>query len=315
VDRDDLTPAQRRLLEELLAIDEPRPEPEPGLADRLRRLIEESIGGAAAAVPPGERLRLHKSALAALACDGRYLDLVEAPFAWEVPMVRGKLAHRAVELDWRTGREHDPAELVGRAWSDLAMESGLGEFLGGLDAMTAGMLRSDAEQFLTEIRDVWPPIPSTWSPRFEQAVVARFRNGAIEVRGKTDLTIGRIRADRRQMVVIDMKTGWRRPQEERQDLRLYGLLLTLKHGVEPYRLATYYLAEGAWDAEDVTPEVLESAARRVADSVKRAAGLRFRRPADDELRLVPGAYCRWCGRAPSCPAYDPDGEAELRDAL
>jgi hypothetical protein len=311
---EDLTPAQRRLLEELLAVDAPRPPPEAGLAARLRTSIETAVAPALDLVPSGERLRLNKSALSALSCDGRYIDLVERPFSWEVPMVRGKLAHRAVEVDWRTGRAHEPSELVDRAWSDLALETDLGEFLAGLDAMTAGMLRSDAEQILTEMRDVWPAIPSRWSPRFEQPVAATFADGAIEVRGKTDLTIGRARPDRRQVVVVDLKTGWRRPQQERQDLRLYALLLTLKVGVEPFRLATYYLAEGAWDMEDVSPETLEAAARRVVDGVIRAARLRYARPSDDALRLVAGAYCRWCGRAPGCPAYDPEGVADLLEA-
>jgi hypothetical protein len=82
VERDQLTPAQRRLLEELLQIDAPRPQPEPGLSEHLRGLVERAVAPAAEVIPPGETLRLHKAALSALSCDGRYLDLVDQPFAF-----------------------------------------------------------------------------------------------------------------------------------------------------------------------------------------------------------------------------------------
>jgi hypothetical protein len=306
VDRGRLTPAQRRLLEELLAIDEPRPEVDLELAGRLRDLVETRAAPALDLLPDGETLGLNKSQLAALACDGRFLDLDEGEFAWAVPMVHGKLAHRAVELDWRSGREQDPSWLVERAWAELAEEGDLGEFLDGLDPVDRGELRSGAAELVTEVRDLWPPVPTTWSPRLETPLSVTFAGGRIRVRGKTDLTIGRVRADQRQMIIVDLKSGWRRPDQERQDLRLYGLLATIKYGVAPFRLATYYLSEGAWDVEEVTPAILEGAAQRVADGAVRAARLRYARPADADLELVTGRYCRWCGRAETCPAYAAD---------
>lgn len=309
MDRDALTPAQRRLLEELLAVDDPRPEVDGSLATALRSELEERIAPAVDIVPEGERLVLHKTALNALTCEGRYLDLVDSTFSWEVPIVRGKLAHRAIELDWRSQRTQDPQHLVTTAWEELATERGLADFLAGLDPVTAAELRTAAEHLLTDIRDVWPPIPSTWTPRLEGAVAATLAEGRVQLRGKTDLTVGRVHPDRRQVIVVDLKTGWRRPQLDRQDLRVYALLLTLKHGVAPYRLATYYITEGAWDLEDVTEDVLRSAVLRVSDAVVRAARLTYHRPEDAQLRLVPGAHCRWCGRAPSCPS------AQLGDEL
>lgn len=306
MDRDTLTPAQRRLLEELLAVDEPRPEVDLGLAARLRELVERRAAPALDLIPDGEVLGLNKSQLAALACDGRFIDMEEGEFAWAVPMVRGKLAHRAIELDWRSHRTQDPAHLVERAWAELAEERGLGEFLDALEAVECGELRSAAEELLTEIRDLWPPIPSRWAPRLETPLSATFADGRIRIRGKTDLSIGSVSAEQRQQIIVDLKSGWRRPDQERQDLRLYGLLATIKYGVAPFRLATYYVAEGAWDVEDVTPDLLEGAAQRVGDGVVRAARLRYARPPDGDLVLTTGRYCRWCGRAPTCPAYAAD---------
>lgn len=303
MDHGGCTPAQERLLRELLAVDEPRPPADHELAGRLRDLIETGIAGSVAAIPDGEQLRLHKSALSALACDGRYLDQESTPFTWSIPVFRGKLAHRAVELDWRSDRELVPEALVERAWDELTDELGVGPFLAGLDALDVAALRSEAEHLVTDVRDTWPAIPAAWSPRTERSVAATFGRGAVQVRGTTDLTIGRVSGTQRQMVVVDLKTGWRRPQQDRRDLRLYALLLTLKYRVAPFRVASYYVTEGAWDVEDVTDDTLEAAARQVVDGVQRAVVLRWDRPPEADLRLVPGAYCRWCTRADRCPAY------------
>lgn len=297
------TPAQSRLLEELLAVGAARPPADLALAPRLRDRIERDIAPAVQHIPDGERLTLHKSALAALACDGRYLDHVAEVFSWSVPAFRGKLAHRAIELDWRSGRRLAPDRVVEHAWGELLDEPGSAAFLGTLPALDAAVLRTDAEHLVTEMRDVWPVIPSTWSPRTERRLGATFADGAVHIRGTTDLTIGRVTAGRRQVIVVDLKTGWRRAQQDRRDLRLYALLLTLKHGVAPFRVATYYVTEGAWDTEDVTEDTLETAVRQVVDGVHRAVALRFPGPGGSELRLEPGAYCRWCARAPECPAF------------
>lgn len=302
LDRDRLTPGQRRLLEELLAVDAPRPPVEPGLAPRLRRRVEEGIAPALELIPDGEVLRLNKTALAALSCDGRFLEHRDAAFAWRPEMFRGKLAHRAIELDWQTDRRHPPDLLVERAWLDLTLDHGSEQFLATLDPMEVRVLRREAEQIASDFRDTWPPIPSVWGARLEMPVAATFGDGVVQVRGKTDLTLGRVRPDRRQMIVVDLKTGWRRPLPDRQDLRLYALLLTLKHGVAPFRLATYYVSESAWDVEDVSVEVLEAAVRQLVDGVVAAARLVFARPPESELRLRPGAYCSWCPRAGRCPA-------------
>lgn len=303
MDLDGYPPAQARVLRELLAVDEPRPSADLALADRLRARIGTAIADAVALVPEGEQIRLHKSSLAALACDGRYLDQQATPFSWSVPVLRGKLAHRAIELDWRSDRRFTARRLVDRAWQELSDELRAGAFLDALDPLAAAVLRSEAQELVIDLRETWPPIPEGWSPRTERPVAVTLGGGAVQIRGTPDLTIGRIDRHQRQVIVVDLKTGWRRPTQDRQALRLYALLLTLKHGVAPFRVASYYVTEGAWDVEEVDETRLEAAARQVVDGVRRAATLHYRRPDADELRLVPGAYCRWCHRADRCPAY------------
>lgn len=295
------TPAQQRVLDELLAVGAPRPVPDADLPGRLRERLEEGLAEAAELVPPGQQLVLNKSRLAALACDGRYLDLLEGDFAWTVEMVRGKLAHLAIDLDWFTGRDGDPGELVSRAWADLAGRSpSLATFLAGLDAIDAATLHHEALSLVTEFRDLWPVLPRSSATRLEVSVAASFASRRIQVRGRPDLILGTARRDRAEVIVIDLKTGWRRPLRDRQDLRLYALLLTLKYGVAPFRVGTYYVTEGAWDVEDVTEPMLEAAVRHVIAGAERAARLTYDPP--DDLQLVPGGHCRWCSRASDCPA-------------
>jgi len=303
VDLDALNPAQRRLVEELLQIDVPRPTGDRTLPVRIRERIESGIAGVLGAIPTGAVVSLAKSRLDALGCEGRFLDLLDSPFAWTVPIARGKLAHRAIEVDWATERGRTPREVVAGAWDRFLDGDPMGEFLTGLGWVEAADLRSATEQFVSEFRDLWPLIPSEWSPRLEPAVSQSFGGGAVSVTGRPDIVLGRVMATRSTMLVIDLKSGNRYPERERQDLRLYGLLLALRYGLAPFRWATYYLNEGAWDVEDVGDgAVLMSAADRVVDGVNRAVRLLYHRPVDAELVLVGGAHCRWCGRAPTCPA-------------
>lgn len=295
------TPAQQRVLDELLAVGAPRPVPDATLAGRLREHLEAELAPVAERIPAGEQLVLNKSRLAALVCDGRYLDLLEGDFAWTVEMVRGKLAHLAIDLDWFTGRDGDAHELVSRAWADLAARSpSLATFLAELHPVDAAALHHEAVSLVTEFRDLWPALPRSWATRLEASVAASFAGRRIQVRGRPDLILGTARRDRTEVIVIDLKTGWRRPQRDRHDLRLYALLLTLKYGIAPFRVGTYYVTEGAWDVEAVTESTLEAAVRQVVDGAAHAARLSY--GDRQQLDLVPGGHCRWCSLAPECPA-------------
>jgi hypothetical protein len=76
------------------------------------------------------------------------------------------------------------------------------------------------------------------------------------------------------------------------------LLLALRFGVPPYRVATLYLDSGEWQAEDVEPRMLERAAERVIEAVRATSASANGRP----LPLSPGPYCTWCPRADTCPS-------------
>lgn len=306
------TPAHQRLVEDLLAWNAPRPVGDPALRDQLHADLVAGLAPLADRIPPGQRLFLGKSSLGALVCDGRYLDQEDSPFEWSPQLAGGKLAHRAIELDQAARREVGPDEVVDHAWVEyVTAGDSFADWLNRLDRVGASALRHTAEQRVTDFRDTWPVLPPSAHLRLEHRIEATFLDGRIIVRGTPDLTLGGVRDDRCRMLLVDLKTGQRNPMSERQDLRLYALLATLKYGLAPFRWATYYVSEGAWDHEDLDDGLLHAAVRRVVDAATQAARLRFHRPAEADLRLVGGAWCRYCGRRETCPAVpeDPYGES------
>jgi hypothetical protein len=304
VDRAELNPAQRNVLEGLLAVDEARLPHDAALVDRVRGLLTEATRRAAEIVPPGGRgLYVNKSALDALSCDGRYLDRIDSPFHWSPEMVRGTLAHEGIAVDLAGDRRRDPEDVVRLAWERFAASGRpAGDFLGTLDGVRADALRAQALAILTEFRELFPPLPAAWHPRVEPELRVALHRRRLVLLGKPDLLVGRATVDRRRMLIVDLKTGQRRPARDRADLAFYALLATLKYGVVPFRVATFYLAEGDWDHADVDRTLLEAAVGDVAGKVEIAARLEHRRPPERELRLVPGPACTWCARADGCPA-------------
>lgn len=298
---DTLTPPQRRAYDELLAVDVRRPPADRALVERIRALLVERTAAVPAARPPGRRgLRLNKTALDALNCDGRYLDFRDGPFSWSLPAAVGTLAHRAITLDQSGRRTSDVPGLVQRAWRNFADRGErFAEHLATLGGDEAEALRAEAAARVVEFRECFPLLPPAWAVRLEPQFTVRLHDGALELLGKPDLVLGRLHPAERRLLLVDLKTG-RRNQRDRADMRFYALLAALKYGCAPFRVATYYLDEADWDAEDVEADTLEAAARGVADKALAAARLEWSPGA--ELHLVAGPACRWCGRAPSCPA-------------
>ena len=295
------TPTQQRAWDHLLAVDQPRPTPDPTWPDPLRARLEVAARHAVDELPPEVTLRLNKSALDALNCDGRYLDLRSRPFEWSPRLLLGKLAHRAIELDHAGGFRRPVRDLVEHAWMETATDRGsAASFVAELGGVAADGLRGAVSQRVISFRESFPNLPSTAEVRAEKPYLIRLADGRVELRGVPDLVLGRALATERRVLLVDLKTGSRGPHHL-YDMRFYALLATLATGIAPFRVATYYLDEAAWEHEDITFDHLEAAVRTVATKVVRAGEL-SRQPVDEQLRLVPGPACGWCRRASSCPA-------------
>jgi hypothetical protein len=68
--------------------------------------------------------------------------------------------------------------------------------------------------------------------------------------------------------LIEVKSG-RARIEDREDLRFYALLETLRSGAAPFRVATFYTRTGQVITEDVDDGLLTSSVQRVLAAISR----------------------------------------------
>jgi hypothetical protein len=123
------------------------------------------------------------------------------------------------------------------------------------------------------------------------------------MKGKVDLTLGFPRGTTPMKVLIDLKTGGP-AAHHLDDLRFYALLETMRLGVPPARLVTYYLDQGLGRAETVTEGLLAAALARTVDGIEVLLDLR---PGGRDPQLRAGPACRWCPLLGDCD----DGSAHI----
>jgi len=301
-----LTDPQRRTLEQLIG-GGARPVFASDLTQRLRDRIESAVRGldlSAQLWLGKERLHDHDR------CEGLLQSQLEgegAAFAHSAKTAGGVLAHRAVEVDMASRELLDAqgaAEIAARRL--LAREERFADHWSVLATTEQDEALMEAARRLTLLRASFPPIRDlrrALAPVSELRVRAELLGGDLVVSGQIDLVLGLadpaqpMRATR---LAIDFKTGDARP-EHVEDNRFYALLLTLRFGVPPYRVASYFLESGTWQAEDVTEQTLVPAAARVIAAARAATAVRTGRPA----ALTPGRWCAWCPRARACPVAEP----------
>ena len=296
-----MTSAQRRTLEKLIGVGE-RPTFPADLAQRLRDRIEEAVR----ASELGASLWLGKSNLADLGrCPGLF-DSVRAgergPFAFSARFAAGRLAHKAIELEVAGREDRDLHGLVVASTERLREDDGFRAYWDGLDDLRRDEALMESAKTLELFRSTMPPLRAMrreLSPSTEWHVRAELLGGALVLSGTLDLVVGAsssLEPGRATRLAIDLKTGRAWP-EHAEDMRFYALLLALRFGVPPYRVATLYLDSGEWQAEDVDERVLAHAADRVIEAVRAAVASDGGRP----LPLRTGPFCRWCPRSATCP--------------
>lgn len=288
-----LSPLQQKTLALLRRGDEPVVFPSE-FVDAVRADMEAAFAGFAERLGD-ETVYMSKHRLSTvLGCEAQYL--ADEGFAWSIQSAVGQVAHRAIQLmvNWRG--EPLPGHLVDEALARVVDDdTSLGDWVGGLTEADLADLRGMAVDKVIKFQECFPPLVPAFAPAVESSV--RWPNdGPIVLAGKVDLTIGRPHGAESRKVIVDLKTG-RVAAKHRDDLRFYALIETLRSGVPPRKLASFYLDSGEPVVEDVAESTLLAAARRTLDAVN----------ADVELRVEgrppvkrPGFSCRWCQLAHEC---------------
>jgi len=303
----DLNPAQREVLDQLGALPGDRPVFPEGLRHHLRAALETAAEPHLDDLPDSEDLFVNKHRLAMVhGCEARFLAEETSPFEWRVPLARGTIVHKAVELSVNWRREKEPAILVDEALSRFEADSGdFGHWLRGCSEADRAELRSEAIDAVSKFIECWPDLKPAWRPVTESRVRAELCNNRLILGGKVDLSLGVAEGHRAGKVIIDLKTGGFVPVH-REDLRFYALVETLRIGVPPRLIASYYLDQAHFVPEEVVEDTLTATIARVADGVGRLMALLHRA---EEPNKLPGPACRWCPLLETCD----QGLAHLAD--
>jgi hypothetical protein len=308
----ELNPAQRDVLEQLGASRDERPRFDAVLRHELRRALDDGLAPLVdrlddrPGVRPGDTMFVSKHRLGrVMGCERRFLAEEDEEFAWSVPLARGTVAHKAIELSIHWRREPEPLVLVDEAISRLGEGiDGLADWLQGATEVERAELRAEANDRVVKFLECFPPLKPGWRPATESRLRLEIHDRFV-LSGKVDLALGQAEGDRAGKVLIDLKTGGFSPQHL-DDLRFYALIESIRLGTPPRRLATYYLDQGRFLPEDVTENLLFSTVGRVVDGIGRILDLETgARPA----RIATGPACRWCPALHDCE----EGQRHLRD--
>jgi hypothetical protein len=312
----ELTPTQARARAELLDVGGARPEFDHLLAGRLREELEAKAAATLAAAqapgspggPPWRRdtdrpvLTISKRNLAQVhQCERLLMTEQGQRFVWTAATACGAVVHKAIELSTHVRERFPPGELVALAVDRLVDDDqGPAPWLQTASEGEQAELRSRAVDAVTKFDDSFPPISLAWRPRVESRLKTYLADGRVELSGKVDLALGRAKATptgaEARTLIVDLKTGGHGPHYA-ADLRFYALLETLRVGVPPFRLASFYLDSGDWQQEDVDEDMLWATARRTTDGLDRLSALRLTGKSPTE---TPGPQCRWCPAHGEC---------------
>jgi hypothetical protein len=300
-----LTGPQRQTLEQLIGTGD-RPVFPTDLAQRLRDRFVDAVRE----LDPEEPLWLGKERLNdATRCEGTFVSKVLGegpPFEHNASTAAGVLLHKAIEVEVGSRDALDPHAVAAVAADRLVdREERFAEFWRERSAPEQDDLLMEVVRKLILFQGSFPPLRELrreLAPATEVGMRAELLGGALVLSGKIDLLLGapdRLEPARATRLAIDLKSGSAYP-EFVEDNRFYGLLLTLRFGVPPYRVASLFLEGGTWQPEDISEEVLFHAADRVIAAARASMALRAGR----EPSLTPGPWCSWCPRSATCPVAD-----------
>lgn len=298
--RTELNPAQQQVLDLLGAPLGERPSFDAALRHELRDELEEGLAHLKGDLDPDDPFFVSKHKLGSVhGCEVRMLAEEDAGFEWSVPTARGTVAHKAIELSVNWRGEPTPTELVDEAIARLSNDGNtLADFLQRASEVDRVELRGEALDRVAKFLESFPPLNARWRPVTESRARVDLLDGRLVLQGKVDLSLGRSQGTTAGKVLIDLKTGGFAPVHL-DDLRFYALLETIRLGVPPRLVATYYLDSGDPKVEPVTVGLLRATVARVVDGCERLVGLAH---GTVEPALRVGPSCRWCVALAGCEA-------------
>jgi hypothetical protein len=218
-------------------------------------------------------------------------------FVPTIPTARGTISHKAIELGIHWSHEPLPLELVDEAIARITNgDHWLTRFLQACTEAERAELRGSSGDRVAKFFECFPRLLPKWRPVTESSQYVNLLGDRVSLRGKVDLTLGTPRGNQAGKVVIDLKSGNPNPAH-RDDLRFYALLDTLRLGVPPRLVASFYLDAARAETEAVTPDLLRSTVARTVDGAVQLTELRTgtRVPVH-----IAGFACRWCVHLPAC---------------
>ncbi len=169
-----MTPAQQRVVDDLMAFTLPRPTFDPAVAGGLRRRMEEALAPVADGV--GGLLRVTKHDLSNVHTCEAYYRVEKDAFTWGPRNAYGAVAHRAVRLSVTLRDDPAPLDLVDMAIDASVADDqggGLGPYLAGAPAVELAELRAQANDVVVQFLECFPPLRREWRPRTDTPILVK----------------------------------------------------------------------------------------------------------------------------------------------
>jgi len=289
-------PAGPALLDRLRVTGRARPVPDPELVADLRSHLGLDVG-TGHPVPGGPVVVTAARLTQALVCAAH-----AEPDGPREPEPTPALACGAlIDVLFRqlvvTGSLDDP---FADGLDALSVDDRRRPLLAWIDALAPGErdgLRAEVLRQAEGLRQRWPALDPSWLPRTKECLRVPATAGGFELVARVDLAVGRPAVDEASVALVDVTSGTPRAAHA-ADRRFHALVETLRSGVPPFAVATYYTRTGECDVDAVTADVVVHAARRCR------AGL------DVLVGAGPGRWSAdgsssWCGACADGPLQAP----------
>ncbi len=262
------TPAQQRLVDEVLAWGQERPRVPAGAVAELRSILEDAAAGSAGR--SAEDVGTYSAG--ALASE----EAGAARSAWrhDRETVRGLALKGAFARDVEHDQADPPSEVAAAALAALARErpgdpASASHWLNAQGREVRRSLRDEVASVLADLRSLWPPLPRA---QLELTVAPRIRipvaGGRIVLTARPDLIVdSRHRDDHARALVLVTRAGMPRPVADRALARVHALFVALWSGRVPFRWGSLHLTDGRIEIEDLDLELLRTTARTVGERI------------------------------------------------